>query len=40
LVAWTHGGARPVAGQMKELRPTPGFREQALRPSEMENGPR
>jgi hypothetical protein len=25
---------------MKELRPTPGFREQALQPSEAENGPR
>jgi pimeloyl-ACP methyl ester carboxylesterase len=40
LVAWTHGGSRPIAGQMKELRPMPGFREQALQPSEAENGPR
>ena len=40
LVAWTHGGPHPAAGQMKDLRPTPGFREQALRPSEPENGPR
>jgi len=40
LVAWTHSGPRPAAGQMKELRPAPGFREQALRPSEAENGPR
>jgi hypothetical protein len=40
LVAWIHGGPRPVAGQMKESRPAPGFREQALQPSEAENAPR
>jgi len=40
LVAWTHHGPRPTAGLMKELRPSPGFREQALRPSEAENGPK
>jgi pimeloyl-ACP methyl ester carboxylesterase len=40
LVAWTHGGPRPAAGQMRDLHPLPNFREQALRPSEFVNGPR
>jgi len=40
LVAWTHGGQRPSAGLMKDLHPAPNFREQALRPAEVENGPR
>ena len=40
LVTWTHGGPHPSAGLMKELHPAPNFREQALRPSEYENGPR
>lgn len=41
LVAWTHHGARPTAGLLKDLHPLPpGLREQALRPSEVENGPR
>jgi hypothetical protein len=40
LVAWSHGGLHPVAGQIRELRPNPGFREQALRPSGLENSPR
>ena len=40
LVTWTHGGLRPTAGLMKELQPTPNLREQALRPSEVENGPK
>lgn len=37
LVAWTHGGSRPAAGQLKDLRPIPGFREQALRAPEVQN---
>ena len=40
LVAWTHSGLRPVAGQMKEWRPAPSLREQALQQSEAEAGPR
>lgn len=40
LVAWTHAGLRPIAGQIKELRPAPGLREQALQQSEVENVPR
>lgn len=31
LVTWTHGGQRPAAGQMKDLHPTPAYREQAVR---------
>jgi pimeloyl-ACP methyl ester carboxylesterase len=37
LVAWTHGGSHPTAGQLEDLRPNPGFREQALRPTEVQN---
>lgn len=40
LVGWTHGGPRPAAGLIKELGPAPRLREQALRPSEIENGPK
>lgn len=41
LVAWTHGGLRPVAGLMRDLRPAPSLRDQqALRPSQVENGPK
>jgi len=40
LVTWTHGGLRPTAGLMKELQPPSALREQALRPSEVENGPK
>jgi pimeloyl-ACP methyl ester carboxylesterase len=40
LVAWTHAGPRPTAGLLKELHPPPSLREQALRPSDVEHGPR
>lgn len=41
LVAWTHGVLRPTAGLMRDLHPAPTLREQqALRPSEVENGPK
>ncbi len=41
LIAWTHAGLRPAAGLIKELHPAPSVREQqALRPSESENGPK
>ena len=40
LVAWTHGGLRPTAGLLKDLHPPPAPREQAFRPSEVENGPK
>jgi pimeloyl-ACP methyl ester carboxylesterase len=40
LVAWAHGSPRPAAGLMKELHPVATLHEQALRPSESENGPR
>jgi hypothetical protein len=40
LVAWTHGGLRPAAGLLKDLRPPSVLREQALRPSEIEHGPK
>jgi hypothetical protein len=34
LVAWTHGGPRPSAGLLKDLRPPADLRQQALRPSD------
>jgi pimeloyl-ACP methyl ester carboxylesterase len=34
LVAWTHGGAHPSAGLLKDLHPPSNLREQALRPTE------
>ncbi len=40
LVAWTHRGARPTPGLIKDLRPPSTLRDQALRPSEVEHGPK